>query len=126
MFAAQKTLVEAWSIVEDAYVDGRFGGHNWEEELSDALVAAYGASSGDTAYAQIGHMLEKLGDPFTRIVPASCALCLSRCLPYAHLPDARLRCMQHASHPRHLVSHLLVCKRPAHSRPVMMACLPRR
>ena len=74
VFAAQKTLVEAWSIVEDAYVDGRFGGHDWEAELSDALVAAYAAKTGDTAYAQIGTMLDKLGDPFTRIVPASCAL----------------------------------------------------
>ena len=63
--------MEAWTIVEDAYVDGQFGGHNWEEALSDALVAAYSAPSGDKAYAQIGRMLEKLGDPFTRIVPAA-------------------------------------------------------
>lgn len=71
VFSAQKTLVEAWTIVEDAYVDGRFGGHDWEAELSNALVSAYTAESGDKAYKQIGDMLEKLGDPFTRLVPAS-------------------------------------------------------
>lgn len=73
VFAAQKTLVEAHQIIEEAYVDGRFGGHDWKDELSTALTAAYSAESGDKAYAQIGRMLEKLGDPFTRIVPASCA-----------------------------------------------------
>ena len=34
VFAAQQTLVEAWSIIEDAYVDAQFGGHQWEDELS--------------------------------------------------------------------------------------------
>ncbi|CAL8463172.1 g2706 [Coccomyxa elongata] len=71
IFAAQKTLVEAWTIIEDAYVDGRFGGNDWEGELSNALVSAYTADSSETAYRQIGAMLEKLGDPFTRIVPPS-------------------------------------------------------
>lgn len=71
VFAAQQTLVEAWSIIEDAYVDAQFGGHQWEDELSNALVATYAAEDGDGAYKQIGNMLSKLGDPFTRIVPAS-------------------------------------------------------
>ena len=72
VFAAQQTLVEAWSIIEDAYVDAQFGGHQWEDELSNALVATYAAEDGDGAYKQISNMLSKLGDPFTRIVPASC------------------------------------------------------
>ncbi len=63
--------MEAWSIIEDAYVDAQFGGHAWEDELSNALVATYGAEYGEGAYKQIGSMLAKLGDPFTRIVPAS-------------------------------------------------------
>ena len=63
--------MEAWSIIEDAYVDAQFGGHTWEDELSNALVATYAAEDGEGAYKQIGSMLAKLGDPFTRIVPAS-------------------------------------------------------
>lgn len=57
-----------------AYVDLDFGGHEWEGELSQALVAAYRAPTGDAAYKEIAHMLDKLGDPFTRIMPPSCAL----------------------------------------------------
>ncbi len=64
--------MEAWSIIEDAYVDAKFGGHQWEDELSNALVATSSAENGEGAYKQIGAMLAKLGDPFTRIVPASC------------------------------------------------------
>lgn len=64
--------MEAWSIIEDAYVDAQFGGHQWEDELSNALVATYSAENGEGAYKQISAMLAKLGDPFTRIVPASC------------------------------------------------------
>ena len=41
--------------------------------LKQALVAAYRAPTGDAAYKEIGHMLEKLGDPFTRIMPPGCA-----------------------------------------------------
>ncbi len=72
VFAAQQTLVEAWSIIEDAYVDAQFGGHQWDDELSNALVATFAAEDGEGAYKQISNMLSKLGDPFTRIVPASC------------------------------------------------------
>ena len=36
-------------------------------------MAAYRAPTGDAAYKEIGHMLEKLGDPFTRIMPPGCA-----------------------------------------------------
>jgi len=78
VFAAQQTLVEAWSIIEDAYVDAQFGGHQWDDELSNALVATFAAEDGEGAYKQISNMLSKLGDPFTRIVPASC-VCPSFC-----------------------------------------------
>ena len=34
IFAAQKTMVEAWTIVGEAFVDGSFNHHDWERELS--------------------------------------------------------------------------------------------
>ena len=77
IFAAQKTLVEAWTIVQEAFVDGRFGGADWEQALSTALIGAYEAPNADKAYVEISSMLAKLGDPFTRIVPASYALAIS-------------------------------------------------
>eukprot|EP00884_Botryococcus_braunii_P016131 jgi/Botrbrau1/3200/Bobra.37_2s0030.1 len=70
VFAAQKTLVEAWTIVEEAYVDGDFGGNNWERELASSLMSAYKSPNGEAAYSIVMHMVEKLGDPFTRLVPA--------------------------------------------------------
>lgn len=73
IFAAQKTLVEAWTIIQEAFVDGRFGGADWEQALSEALTSAYHAPNFDKAYAEISTMLARLGDPFTRIVPAQCA-----------------------------------------------------
>ncbi len=54
-------------------MDARFGGNDWESELSEALVSAYTADTSANAYHEISTMLEKLGDPFTRIVPPSCA-----------------------------------------------------
>ena len=31
VFAAQKTLVEAWRVVAESYVDDHFGGHDWPQ-----------------------------------------------------------------------------------------------
>lgn len=70
VFGIQKTLVEAWTIVNEAYVDAGFGGHNWEKELGDALMMAYAATEPSKAYDAVETMLNKLGDPFTRIVTA--------------------------------------------------------
>ena len=70
VFAAQQTLVEAWTIVGEVFVDARFAGHNWDQELTESLNAAYSAESGENAYREISHLLSKLGDPFTRVVPA--------------------------------------------------------
>ncbi|KAK9811756.1 hypothetical protein WJX72_009554 [[Myrmecia] bisecta] len=71
IFAAQRTLVEAWTIVSDSFVDSGYGGRNWDEELSHGLMSAYTAKDGNAAYNQISNMLDKLGDPYTRIVPPS-------------------------------------------------------
>lgn len=62
--------MEAWTIVGEVFVDARFAGHNWDQELTESLNAAYSAESGENAYREISHMLSKLGDPFTRVVPA--------------------------------------------------------
>ena len=70
VFAAQQTMVEAWTIVGEVFVDARFAGHNWDHELTEGLNAAYTAESGESAFKEISHMLSKLGDPFTRVVPA--------------------------------------------------------
>lgn len=68
MFTVQKTLVEAWSIVRDSYVDGD-GGSKWESLLGDSLKSAYESSNGTDAYSKIQQMLLKTGDPYTRIIP---------------------------------------------------------
>lgn len=69
VFGVQRTLVQAWQIVHDVYVDGSFANHDWDKELLAALTSAYESPNGETAYVEISKMLDKLGDPFTRIVP---------------------------------------------------------
>lgn len=69
IFAAQRTLVEAWTIVGDSFVDPLFNNHNWEEELRTHMMAAYNSTDGDAAYQEINRMLEDLGDVYTRRVP---------------------------------------------------------
>jgi hypothetical protein len=39
VLAAQTTMVEAWSIVREAFVDDKFGGHNWVRALARAWPA---------------------------------------------------------------------------------------
>lgn len=68
IFAAQRTLLEAWSIVGHNYVDQSFAGRNWDEELGTALMSAYEAPSSDSAYDAISDLLARLKDPYTRLV----------------------------------------------------------
>lgn len=70
IFAAQRTLVEAWHTLDDSYVDDQFGGHDWQQELLEALSAASQAPTGEEAYKKIIQMVDSLGDPYTRVVPA--------------------------------------------------------
>ncbi len=45
VFGVQKTLVEAWQIIRDVYVDGSFANHDWDREL---LVCCWvGGMQGD-------------------------------------------------------------------------------
>ena len=65
----QKTGVEVWTIVTEAFVDESFNGLRWDAELSASLTTAATAPSADEATQQIPQLLGKLGDPFTRWVP---------------------------------------------------------
>lgn len=63
-------MVEAWDAVAHAYVDGpAFRGTDWRAALASGLHAAADAPTAAAAYGTIGAMLDKLGDPYTRIVP---------------------------------------------------------
>ena len=63
--------MEAWSIVDEAFFDSSYGGRDWEQELGSALTHAHANTEAGGAYKEISTMLQKLGDPFTRIVPPS-------------------------------------------------------
>ncbi|GAB4819206.1 hypothetical protein N2152v2_006252 [Parachlorella kessleri] len=69
VFDIQRTLVEAWTICTEAFVDPRYNGVDWVGELSGALHAAADASTPKEAQREISGLLGKLGDPFTRWVP---------------------------------------------------------
>ncbi|KAG2431731.1 hypothetical protein HXX76_009227 [Chlamydomonas incerta] len=69
VFAAQRTLVEAWTIVGHSFVDPAFNGHDWEGELREHMMKAYNSGNGSAALGEIGAMLEELGDPYTRRIP---------------------------------------------------------
>lgn len=66
LFRTQRTLVEAWSIVSEAFVDPTFNNHDWPAELSERLNAVASAQNPSEAESQIGNMMAALGDPFTR------------------------------------------------------------
>lgn len=69
IFAAQRTLAEAWTIVGESFVDESFNGHDWENELRTHMVAAFKSPDGSTAYKQLDELLQNLGDPYTRRIP---------------------------------------------------------
>jgi len=67
VFAAQKTLLETWKIVGEAFVDPEFNHVDWPEELRAHMMAQYGsADKPEVAWRQINDMLKDLGDPYTR------------------------------------------------------------
>ncbi|RMZ52727.1 hypothetical protein APUTEX25_000846, partial [Auxenochlorella protothecoides] len=70
IFAVQKTLIQAWSIVTEAFVDPHFNAVAWDAELASALAAASAAPSPEAAAEALPSLLGKLGDRFTRWVPA--------------------------------------------------------
>ena len=69
LFAVQKTMVEAWSILSQAYVDPTFNNTDWMRELEEGLDGVAHAASAQDATKGVAQMVAKLGDPFTRWVP---------------------------------------------------------
>lgn len=71
VFAMQQTMLEAWQVVAESYVDDTFNGRIWEADLAEGLIDAAAAKDSEEAMRSISAMLSHLGDPYTRIIPAS-------------------------------------------------------
>lgn len=69
LFKVQKTLVEAWMILYETYVDPNFNHLDWHGELRSELESIAHAASLEEASKEVAGMINKLGDPFTRWVP---------------------------------------------------------
>jgi hypothetical protein len=50
--------------------------HAGAQELLESLLSAYKSENSEEAYGAIQTMIGKLGDPYTRMVPARCAACV--------------------------------------------------
>ncbi|KAI3412204.1 PDZ domain-containing protein [Psidium guajava] len=59
----QRTLVEAWGLIRETFVDPTFNHHDWDSELQQTMVEMFPLRSADAAYNKIGAMLSTLGDP---------------------------------------------------------------
>eukprot|EP01026_Neomeris_dumetosa_P023401 TRINITY_DN1991_c0_g1_i1.p1 TRINITY_DN1991_c0_g1~~TRINITY_DN1991_c0_g1_i1.p1 ORF type:complete len:500 (+),score=74.41 TRINITY_DN1991_c0_g1_i1:82-1581(+) len=68
IFTTQRTLVEAWGIVQEEFVDEHFNGLDWNTQLASSMSGVLKADNQQDAFSNISTMLEKLGDPYTRIV----------------------------------------------------------
>ncbi|XP_065857785.1 carboxyl-terminal-processing peptidase 3, chloroplastic [Euphorbia lathyris] len=64
----QKTLVEAWGLIRESFVDPTFNHQDWDLKLQQTMVEMFPLNSADVAYTKISGMLSSLGDPFTRII----------------------------------------------------------
>lgn len=64
----QKTLVEAWGLIRETFVDPTFNHQDWDQKLQQTMVEMFPLKSADAAYGKISGMLSTLGDPFTRII----------------------------------------------------------
>ncbi|XP_073223812.1 carboxyl-terminal-processing peptidase 3, chloroplastic isoform X2 [Cicer arietinum] len=66
--AVQRTLVEAWGLIRETFVDPTFNHQDWDMKLQQTMVEMFPLNSADAAYNKISGMLSTLGDPFTRII----------------------------------------------------------
>ncbi|KAI4300749.1 hypothetical protein L6164_034089 [Bauhinia variegata] len=66
--AVQRTLVEAWGLIRETFVDPTFNHQDWDLKLQQTMVEMFPLNSADAAYKKISGMLSTLGDPFTRII----------------------------------------------------------
>ncbi|KAI4387121.1 hypothetical protein MLD38_004976 [Melastoma candidum] len=64
----QRTLVEAWGLIRETFVDPTFNHQDWDSKLQQTMAEMFPLRSADAAYGKIGAMLSTLGDPFTRII----------------------------------------------------------
>ncbi|KAL5545567.1 hypothetical protein UlMin_005254 [Ulmus minor] len=64
----QRTLVEAWGLIRETFVDPTFNHQDWDLKLQQTMVEMFPLDSADAAYTKISAMLSTLGDPFTRII----------------------------------------------------------
>lgn len=66
--AVQRTLVEAWGLIRETFVDPTFNHQDWDLKLQQTMVEMFPLNSADAAYTKLRGMLSTLGDPFTRII----------------------------------------------------------
>ncbi|XBI09069.1 hypothetical protein VPH35_136702 [Triticum aestivum] len=64
----QRTLVEAWGLIRETFVDPTFNHQDWDQKLQQTMVEMFPLKSADAAYGKISGMVSTLGDPFTRII----------------------------------------------------------
>ncbi|PHU21870.1 Carboxyl-terminal-processing peptidase 3, chloroplastic [Capsicum chinense] len=64
----QRTLVEAWGLVRETFVDPTFNHQDWDLKLQQTMVEMFPLRSEDAAYSKVRGMLSTLGDPYTRII----------------------------------------------------------
>ncbi|KAA8517035.1 hypothetical protein F0562_017147 [Nyssa sinensis] len=64
----QRTLVEAWGLIRETFIDPTFNHQDWDLKLQQTMVEMFPLRSADAAYNKIHGMLSTLGDPFTRII----------------------------------------------------------
>ncbi|KAJ4978342.1 hypothetical protein NE237_009122 [Protea cynaroides] len=64
----QRTLVEAWGLIRETFIDPTFNHQDWDMKLQQTMVEMFPLRSADAAYNKIRGMLSTLGDPFTRII----------------------------------------------------------
>ncbi|CAH8268962.1 unnamed protein product [Arabidopsis lyrata] len=64
----QRTLVEAWGLIRETFVDPTFNHQDWDSKLQQTMVEMLPLRSADAAYGKLKAMLSTLGDPFTRLI----------------------------------------------------------
>lgn len=64
----QRTLVEAWSLIRETFVDPTFNHQDWDLKLQQTMAEIFPLKSADAAYNKVSGMVSTLGDPFTRII----------------------------------------------------------
>lgn len=64
----QRTLIEAWGLIRETFIDPTFNHQDWDLKLQQTMVEIFPLKSEDAAYNKISGMVASLGDPFTQII----------------------------------------------------------